>query len=75
MYKLDDLVAFLIFFGYYRRFEQLTNKRKTQAQRAGFSYIFATSINNNTVIIKNQSLAGEPWWFPIKGAKWNRVGQ
>lgn len=71
---LSSIISWIVFHSSTnRRFEQLTGKRKTQAQRVNFSYVFATALMNDSVIVPNKTLDGEPWWFPIKGATWDKV--
>lgn len=51
----------------------MKSKLKTQAQKSGFSYLFVTAVTKNHTVLENKTLNGEPWWIPVKGAKWSRV--
>jgi len=48
-------------------------KSRTIAQKNKYSYVFATAVTNESQILPEKKIPGEPWWLAVKGAKWSRV--
>ena len=57
-----------------RKFKREKVKYQTDAEKEDWSYVFYTHVPKyKAVKLEEPVIEGEPWWIPVKHAKWSAV--